>query len=602
MDTCSPAPARRMRLAVLGHVDHGKSTVLGRLLADTGNLPDGRLEEVRLRCERAGKRFEHAFLLDALADEQAQGITIDAARVFFRSGRRHYVVLDAPGHVEFLRNMVTGAAHAEVALLVIDAAEGVQENSRRHGYLASLLGVPRLLVVVNKMDLVGWSRERYESLAAEYGSFLAGAGIPPAAFLPASGLLGDNLASPSAAMPWYSGPTLLQALDSLEPPPESHDRPFRMFVQDVYKFTRYGDSRRIVVGTVESGSLGPGDELVFYPSGKRSRVHRLESFASPAPERAGPGQAVGFTLTEQVYVPRGELASRAGEPRPRVAARFRASVFWLGAQPFEQSRSYTLKLGTAAAPVRLQEVRRRMDAATLQEAPGAKDIPAGSVADVVLRVRRPLALDEVGGCPATSRFVVVDGHRIAGGGILHEALDEPLASTWEQKFARNQKWIPSRIAPTERAARYSQRAVLVLITGAARTDRKGLAQALEARLFSEGRFVYFLGIGSLLRGLDSDLQGRDPGQEHVRRLAEVVNILLHAGLIVLVSAADLGSSDLDLVQVLVGAENMRTVVLGEPPEAGQDFDLHLPEDAPTEASVERVVDLLADGNVFFRPW
>ncbi len=534
-------------------------------------------------------------------DEQAQGITIEAARIFFRTSRRHYVLLDAPGHVEFLRNMVTGASHAEAALLVIDALEGVQDNSRRHGYLASLLGVRRLLVLINKMDLVDWSEERYQALVAEYGAFLAGVGVAFEAFLPVSGLRGDNVALPSKAMPWYRGPTLLQALDALETPREGAEGDFRLFVQEVYKFTRFGDSRRIVVGTVECGSLGPGDEVVFYPSARRSRIRTLEAFGGPPPERAGPGQAVGFTLDEQIYVSRGELACLAGQARPQVAARLVASVFWLGAQPLERERSYTLKLGTAAVPVRLQQVVRRMDAATLREEDGAESVPAGMVAECVLQVRRPLAFDLVDSHPATARFVLVDGHRIAGGGIVRRVLEDPLTPTWEQKFARNQKWIPSRVSAVERAERYSQKATLVLVTGRPSADRKGLAQALEARLFADGRLVYFLGIGSLLRGLDSDLADREGmGQEHVRRLAEVSNILLQAGLIVIVSAAGLEGRDLDLFGVLVGAENILTVLVGEPYDSGLDFDLQLSGEGESLAAVERIKQLLADRQVVFR--
>jgi len=591
-----------MRLVVLGHVDHGKSTVVGRLLADAEGLPEGRVEALRQRCEAAGKRFEYAFLLDALADEQAQGITIEAARVFFRTDRRHYVILDAPGHVEFLRNMVTGASHAEAALLVIDALEGVQENSRRHGYLASFLGVPALLVLINKMDLVDYSQARYQALVAEYCAFLEGVGVRPLAFLPVSGLAGDNVARASSAMPWYEGPTLLQSLDALQAAPTGPQGDFRLFVQDVYKFTRFGDSRRIVAGTVESGSLGPGSRVVFYPSGRSSRVRALEAFGAAPPECASAGQAVGFTLEEQVYVSRGELACLEGQARPQVGARLAASVFWLGSRPFEPDRWYTLKLGTAAVPVRLEQVVRRMDAATLRSEEGAPSLPAGMVAECVLQARRPLAFDPVDRCPGTARFVLVDGHRIAGGGIIRRLLEDPLAPTWEQKFARNQKWIPSRISAVDRAERYSQRAAVVLVTGPASADRKGLAQALEARLFAEGRFVYFLGIGSLLRGLDSDLADRQAaGQEHVRRLAEVCNILLQAGLIVVVSAAGLDRRDLDLFGVLVGTEHLVTILVGEPYRAGLDFDLQLPGEGPTAAALERIKQLLADRQIVFRP-
>src|SRR6476659_456550 len=243
--TPAPAPApsgaispttQRMNIVIVGHVDHGKSTVIGRLLADTHSLPEGKLDQIRAQCELNSKPFEYAFLLDALKDAQAQGITIDAARVFFNSSRRPYLILDAPGHIEFLKNMITGAARAEAALLVIDAAEGVQENSRRHGYMVSLLGIRQLAVLVNKMDLVGWDQAVFDRIRREYAGFLDQVGIQPSAFIPVSGRSGDNIADRSAHLGWYAGPTVLEALDQFHSEPAPVDRPFRMAVQDVYKF------------------------------------------------------------------------------------------------------------------------------------------------------------------------------------------------------------------------------------------------------------------------------------------------------------------------------------------------------------------------------
>src|SRR5688572_6975750 len=277
----SPRAAQRMNIVIVGHVDHGKSTVIGRLLADTHSLPEGKLDQVRAQCELNSKPFEYAFLLDALKDEQAQGITIDAARVFFKSSQRHYLILDAPGHIEFLKNMITGAARAEAALLVIDAQEGVQENSRRHGYMVSLLGIRQLAVVINKMDLVGWDRAVYDRIVREYGAFLDQVGIKPASFIPVSARGGDNIADRSPHLDWYSGPTVLGALDGFRTEPAPVERPFRMPVQDVYKLTKQGDDRRIVSGTIESGAVSVDDAVIFFPSGKRSRVKSIEAFNRP---------------------------------------------------------------------------------------------------------------------------------------------------------------------------------------------------------------------------------------------------------------------------------------------------------------------------------
>jgi bifunctional enzyme CysN/CysC len=208
--------SENMNIVIAGHVDHGKSTVIGRLLADTGSLPEGKLEQVRETCRRNSRPFEYAFLLDALKDEQSQGITIDSARVFFKTQKRHYIIIDAPGHIEFLKNMVTGASHAEAALLVIDAAEGVQENSRRHGYMISMLGIRQIVVLVNKMDLVDYKQEVFDSIVAEYTEFLDGIDVKAKAFIPVSGTAGDTIAALTDKMPWYSGQTVLESLDNFK--------------------------------------------------------------------------------------------------------------------------------------------------------------------------------------------------------------------------------------------------------------------------------------------------------------------------------------------------------------------------------------------------
>jgi len=412
----------RMGIVIVGHVDHGKSTIIGRLLADTGTLPDGKLEQIKDLCARTSKPFEYAFLLDALKDERAQGITIDAARVFFRTPKRRYLILDAPGHVEFLKNMVTGAARAEAALLVLDAGEGIQENTRRHAYLLSMLGVRQIAVVVNKMDLVGCRQEAFDAFARDLGAFLATIDMTPAAIIPVIGREGDNLAMRSATMSWYTGPTVLEALDAFRSQGEAVDGPFRMPVQAVFKFTNDGDDRRIVAGTIDSGRVRVGDEVVFHPSGKRTRVKSLEAFNRVAPSVASAGESAGFTLAQQIYVTRGELATLAHEPQPVTATRIRASIFWLGTRPLELGRSYTLKLGTARVSVHLEHIERVLDASTLESVTDRVAVVRNEVADCVLKLRHPIAFDRAAELAATSRFVLVDNYSISGGGVVREAL------------------------------------------------------------------------------------------------------------------------------------------------------------------------------------
>jgi bifunctional enzyme CysN/CysC len=598
----APSGAQRMNIVIVGHVDHGKSTVIGRLLADTHSLPEGKLEQVRAQCELNSKPFEYAFLLDALKDEQAQGITIDAARVFFKSRQRPYLILDAPGHIEFLKNMITGASRAEAALLVIDAAEGVQENSRRHGYMVSLLGLRQLAVVVNKMDLVNWDRAVYDRIVREYGAFLDQVGIKPSAFIPVSGRSGDNIADRSGNLSWYDGPTVLDALDAFHTEPQPVERSFRMPVQDVYKFTKQGDDRRIVAGTIDSGAVAVGDTVVFYPSGKKSRVKTIEAFNRPTQTRAVAGSQVGFTLQEQIYITRGEMAALEREPRPQVTTRLRVSLFWLGKDPLVKRKEYLLKLGTTRVTMRLEEILRVMDASTLGATDQSSQVQRHDVAECVLKLDRAIACDLAEDVASTSRFVVVDDYEIRGGGIVREALSDRQAAVRDRVMLRNYKWEPSIIQAERRAEKYNQKAALILVTGEHEHDRKGVAKALEGRLFDDGKVVYFLGIGNVLYGVDADIERKQENRlEHMRRLAEVANLMLDAGIILVVAAAELTQDDLEVIKTAVQPDWIETIWAGDTITTDLSVDLHLPGGAVPEA-VDRLKAHLQDKGIIFRPW
>lgn len=579
----------RLRVVLAGHVDHGKSTVLGRLLADAEGLPEGRVEQVRELCRGAARPFEYAFLLDALKDEQAQGITIDAARVFFRTAARDYLFVDAPGHVEFLRNMVTGASRADAAFLVIDVHEGVRENSRRHASLLRLLGVPRVVVLANKMDLAGFTEESFLAVRSEFDAFAREAALPVEAFIPVSGTGGDNVARRSGNMPWYSGPTVLEALDALPSEPEDASRPLRFPVQDVYRFGADGDRRRIVAGTVASGTLRAGDELVFYPSGKSSRAATLEG----GREAAGPGDAVGVTLDEQVYVRRGELAVRRGDVPPLVVRRLRASVLWLGKRPLEPGRDYHLKLGSARVGARLESLTSARDTSTLALLPERSSLGRGEVGECVLVLGAPVACDPAERDVRTARFVLVDEHRICGGGLVREALADPGTGLRERVIQRNLHWQRSLVSAESRERRYGQRAGLVLVTGADMERRKGVAKALERLLFEAGRPSYYLGIGSVLYGLDSDIRGQGKEREDLRRLAEVAFIMLDAGLILVATASELTQDDLEVARTAVEEGRVLSVWVGDAVTTDIRCDMKA-DGADGEASASAVFAALAE--------
>lgn len=529
-----------MNIVIVGHVDHGKSTVVGRLLADTGSLPEGKLDAVRAYCERNSRPFEYAFLLDALKDEQAQGITIDTARTFFKSGRRDYIIIDAPGHIEFLKNMVTGAARAEAAVLVIDAKEGIRENSKRHGYLMAMLGIRQIAVVVNKMDLVGYSKEAFEDIRDEYISFLARIGAAPKFFLPVAAFHGENLVKPSDKMPWYTGHNLLSAVDAFRKEPSKSDQPFRMPVQDVYKFTALNDDRRIAAGRVESGSAKVGDEVVFLPSGKKSRIKSIEAFHAPVRGEVGSGVSTGFTLEEQIYVGRGELMAKTGETPPEVGRRLRVNLFWMGKKPFERGRTYFLKLGTAKVPVRLSKINVLIDASETAGEQVKSSVGRHDVADCVIELSKPLAFDPTSRLEATGRFVIVDSYEIAGGGIIRESLPEIESDSGAGK---DRAFALSGVTAAERAKALGQKAALVLVSGGPSRDASAAGQAIERKLLSLGRPAFYLG----LEETGENAAGWE-GAGLATRLGEAATLLLDAGLILVVATKGLDTQDLKTLE------------------------------------------------------
>jgi bifunctional enzyme CysN/CysC len=592
----------RMNIVIVGHVDHGKSTIIGRLLADSNSLSEGKLEQVKNYCEKNSKPFEYAFLIDALKDEQNQGITIDLARVFIKTKKRDYLILDAPGHIEFLKNMVTGASHAEAAFLVIDAQEGVRENSRRHGYMLSMLGIKQVAILVNKMDIVSFDKSVFDSIVDEYNEFLSNINIIPGCFVPVSGMTGDNIAKQNNHMPWYKGPTVFEVLDTFEKERALTNKPFRMPVQDIYKFTNFGDKRRIVVGTIEAGSVRVGDEIVFYPSGKKSRIATIECFNRPLQQTEGAGYATGFTLTGQIYISRGEIASKSDDQRPRVTSRLRVSLFWLGKHPMIKDNEYILKLGTAKVQARIEEIVRVIDASSLKSADSRERIERHDVAECILKLNRAVAFDLIEDIPSTGRFVIVENYEICGGGIILEDLQDQQAWVRDRLFLRDYKWEKSTISQERRAEKYNQKPTLILITGERDSGKKPFAKKLETRLFEDGRLVYFLGVGNILYGVDSDIKGRSNSrQEHLRRLAEVAHILLDAGMILIVTAVELTQDDLDLIKTIINPDRILVIWAGEDVTTDITYDTKINEIANINQLIGMVKEEIQEKDMIFKP-
>lgn len=601
----SQQPKDQMNIVIAGHVDHGKSTIIGRLLADTNSLPEGKLEQVKSYCLKNSKPFEYAYLLDALKDEQSQGITIDSARVFFQTPKRYYIIIDAPGHIEFLKNMVSGASRAESALLVIDAHEGVRENSLRHGYMLSMLGIKQVTVLINKMDLVDYSIDVFSRIQKEYETFLKSIHVVPHSFIPVSGRMGDNIAAKSAKMEWYDGETVLEVLDSFKKEPPAIDKAFRMPVQDIYKFTSKGDDRRIIAGTIETGSLDVGNTVVFYPSGKKSIVKSIESFNTGEKVSAAAGNAVGFTLTEQLYISRGEIATKDREKRPEISSRIRVSLFWMGQNPMIPGKTYYLKLGTSKVPVKLEKIVRMINAANLQMGGIKEKIERHDVAECIFTCNRAIAFDRTDDIAQTGRFVIVDDYEIRGGGIIQEALQDKHSWVRDKVLLRNYKWEKSRITDEQRAEKYNQKSTLILVTGPKNAGKKTIAKTLESRLFMDGKVVYFLGIGNVLYGVDADIKGKKNGnlrEEHIRRLSEVVHIMLDAGVILIVTAIELTQDDLEIIKTTVNPDKIETVWVSDTITTDISYDLCITDPFNTDEAVDKVKNLLQEKGMIFKPW
>ncbi len=516
------------KLVVVGHVDHGKSTLIGRLLYDTDSLPEGKFEELKAICERRGMPLEWSFVLDAFQAERDQAVTIDTTQIWFKTDKRDYVIIDAPGHKEFLKNMVTGAANADTALLVVDAREGVREQTRRHGYLLHILGIRQVAVVVNKMDLVDFDERRFAEISREITQYLDSIGVQPTFIVPISARDGDNIARRSEHSLWYSGPTLLEALDRFQVLTVPIDQPLRFPVQDVYKF----DDRRLIVGRVESGILRVGDTLLFSPSNKTVKVRSIEAWSvDPPPVEARAGESVAITLEEQIFVERGEIASHEENP-PRLTTVFKGRVFWFGHTPLVAGKTLKMKLATREARVTLQAIESVIDTDTLGGR-ASDEVHRNEVAEVVMRAKEVLAVDEFRDIMRTGRFVLLDGYDTVAGGVLS------MEGYPDQRRAlavksTNVYSVEHRVAAEARAQRNGHRGGILWFTGLSGAGKSTLAMEVEQILFRKGYQVYVLDGDNVRRGLNANLGfSPDDRAENIRRVGEAAALFADAGFIVI---------------------------------------------------------------------
>ena len=514
-----------LRFITCGSVDDGKSTLIGRLLHDTRLLLDDQLaalEKDSLRHGTQNGEIDFALLVDGLAAEREQGITIDVAYRFFSTEKRKFIVADCPGHEQYTRNMATGASTADLAVVLVDARKGLLTQTRRHSYIVSLLGIRHVVLAVNKMDLVGFDAAVFEAIAADYAALAGTLGITRVQAIPLSALKGENLLSASAAMPWYTGPSLLQALESADVATLDAASPLRLPVQWV---NRPNQDFRGFAGTVAAGTVAPGDDVVVLPSGRRTRVQRIVT-ADGDLAQAVAGQAVTLTLAEEVDVSRGDVIAAAGDP-PQVADQFAAHLLWMGEQALLPGRPYWLKIGARTVTAQVTDIKHKVDVNTQAEL-AARHLDLNEVGCCNLSLDQAIAFEPYARSRRLGGFILID--RQTNATVAAGTLDFAL------RRAANIHWQHLDVDKAARARLKGQQPRVLWFTGLSGAGKSTIANLVDKRLHAQGFHTFILDGDNVRHGLNRDLGFTDEDRvENIRRVAEVAKLMTDAGLIVLVS-------------------------------------------------------------------
>ncbi|MEQ8736044.1 MAG: adenylyl-sulfate kinase [Rhodospirillaceae bacterium] len=535
-------------IVVVGHVDHGKSTLIGRLLHDSGKLGDGKADEIHAASKRRNREDEFAFALDSLRLERDQGITVDTSRVWFKTEKRPYVIIDAPGHFEFVRNMVTGAHAAEGAVLVVDIGEGISEQTRRHAFLLTILGISKVIVAVNKMDMVKYDEAKFKALAGDINEFLSGIGITPIFIIPISAKAGLGVAHHGDETQWFAGPSILEGLDLFPEPESIKDAPFRMSVQDVYK---EGDNR-IAVGRIDAGSLRVGDAVVLQPSGRVLTLAKFQPWSDDTSQiSATAGQSVALNFEQAAFVQRGDLLV-AQESRAQTASSVQAQVFWLHVDPLNLGDVVNLRLGAAKHEVVVTAIDSVVDLQSLENHDG-NSIPCNGVATVTLVARSTIVFDTDHNSPM-ARAVLSRDLAVAGGALI-VGPGEKLGKDASQNLTP----VPSAVARRERSAWFGHKGGVFWFTGLSGSGKSTIASLLERRLFDLGVHTIVLDGDSVRNGLNQDLGfSEDDRTENLRRVAHVARLMSDNGSVVITSFIAPAESDRQAARSIIG-ENFHEV-------------------------------------------
>lgn len=514
-----------LRFITCGSVDDGKSTLIGRLLYESKMIFEDQLTALEADSKKVGTQngeLDFALLVDGLAAEREQGITIDVAYRFFSTDRRKFIVADTPGHEQYTRNMVTGASTADVAVILIDARKGVLTQTRRHSYIVSLLGIKHVVLAINKMDLVGYSQQIFDTIVAEYRDFAAQIGLENIVPVPLSALRGDNMLERSSNTPWYQGPTLMSYLESIEIEDHLQHRSFRLPVQWV---NRPNQDFRGFAGTIASGVVRKGDAIRVLPSGRQSKVARIVTHSGDL-EMAVAGQSITLTLTDEVDVSRGDVIA-ASESPPSVADQFQSTIIWMHDEPMLPGRPYLIKLGARTVTGSITAPKYKVNVNTLEHL-AAKQLELNEIGVCNLSLDRAVPFDPYTENRETGGFILIDkiSNDTVGAGLLSFAL----------RRAENIHWQALDVNKNARSALKGQRACVLWFTGLSGAGKSTVANIVEKRLHALGRHTYTLDGDNVRHGLNKDLGFTDADRvENIRRVAEVSKLMVDAGLIVLVS-------------------------------------------------------------------
>jgi len=555
-------PADLLRFATAGSVDDGKSTLIGRLLYDSKQVLADQLEHVEQTSRRMGHEFlDLSLLTDGLRAEREQGITIDVAYRYFATAQRRFIIADTPGHEQYTRNMVTGASTADLAIVLIDARNGVVAQSKRHAFISSLLAIPHLVVCVNKMDLVDFDESVFDAIVEEFDRFAARLEMSDVTFIPISALLGDNVVKRSQAMPWYQGPPLLYHLEHVHIASDRNLIDVRFPVQSVIRpRSRSVADYRAYSGQVAGGVLRPGDEVVVLPGGQHSTIAGIDTFDGPV-EEAFPPMSVAIRLADDIDVGRGNMIVRAHN-QPTVANSFECLLCWMSEQRLDPRRRYLVKHTTRTAMVGALDVRYRIDVESLHRDESATTLELNDLARVHLELSAPLAFDSYRRNRMTGSLIVIDeasNETVAAGVILDTEVESDTVGDSHARSARspNVRWQSSRLTRARRWEALGHAGATVWFTGLPGAGKSTVAAAVEERLIACGRPAFLLDGDNLRHGLNGDLGFSEAERsENVRRTAHVARLLAESGTIALVSLVSPYAADRQAAAALHGADNL----------------------------------------------